>query len=190
MTFRVIKSCKHSPGGPTVISNLFYCSLPSSLFPLPIFLHHLTHLLTNIRFLLSQPPASISPSYYKPLPLFPFDFLLLLSVSGPFLLMLCSPLCLISFSTSSVPFSNVSFSASLVVIVTFGAVVWSCSSLVDFCYIKPNPVLTHLSLDPLFISLPSSTSFCVTAPPISSSPLLTFVFICLLTTFSSLILGS
>ncbi len=73
-------------------------------------------------------------------------------------------------------------------IVVFGAVVRSCSSLVDFCYIKPNPAPTDLSQDPLLS--PLSSSFRATAPTFSSSPLLLFVFviICLLPTLLSLLI--
>lgn len=43
MTFRVIKFCKHSPSGLTVISNLLSSSFPFFLFPFPIPSSHLTH---------------------------------------------------------------------------------------------------------------------------------------------------
>lgn len=46
MTFRVIKFCKHSPSGLTVISNLLSSSFPFFLFPFPIPSSHLTHSLT------------------------------------------------------------------------------------------------------------------------------------------------
>lgn len=54
MPFRVIKFCKHSPGGSTVISNLFLL-LPPSFPP-----SHLPHLPTDIHFLLFQHPDTYS----------------------------------------------------------------------------------------------------------------------------------
>lgn len=136
MTFRVIKFCKHSPGGLTVISNLFYCSFPSFLYPLPISLH------ISFTYLPTFPFALPASSIYQPficMPLFALAFSafsLFFCLSGPFLLgyhlSLWSPLICFSRANSDV---------------------WGCSSLVDFCYIKPSPALTDFSLDSSLSSL-------------------------------------
>lgn len=140
MPFRVIKFCKHSPGGSTVISNLFL--LLSPFFPTSHLPPQLTHLLTDIHFLLFQHLLTlhvIRPSL--------FSHPALSSLRSCFhffrLPLLCCHLSLWSF---------------LICAVHANSCVWSCcwgrGSLVDFCFIKPIPALTDSSLDPLpfFIS--------------------------------------
>ena len=180
MPFRVIKFCKHSPGGLTVISNLFLRLPPSfpppsrslsywhSLFLLfPASQHLLTlHVTTSG---LEQSPESLglgtlkclSFSLYKPyhqIP--PFDFLVSLFASIPFIPLFCYHLSLCFSLIYSVHGNSRVWSCC------FGALVhwWISATLNSIQLLQTCPWILF-SLCPLFFISSHCTSILLLAFP-------------------------
>lgn len=178
MTFRVIKFCKHSPGGLTVISNLFHCSFPSSLYPPLISLHiSLTYLPT---FTFALPASSVNQ---------PFRYMPLFSLTFSSFLFFFLSVSLAHFCSVIICHFGPLLFASFMLIVMFGAAVhwWISATLnpVRRSQICPLILLSPLSALFYFILCNRTNNLHLSSPLV---PLLTFIIICVLPAQLSLLI--